>query len=86
MEEDYGMRSDQIVDRFSKINYIILSDPRTDEYAEFEYDEMNGDYIQSDTDLNEGSKLHEFINRRERLAIDPSNKEELEEMGFELEV
>ncbi len=92
MEEDYGMRSDQIVDRFASQPYITLSDPKTDEYVDFDYDDLNEDYIQGDTNLKEGSKLHRFImetnkpDGKVKMAIHPSNKKEIDEMGFELEV
>ena len=88
MEQGMGMRGDQIVDYYASQPYITLSDPKTDEYAEFDYDEMNDDYESyPDTSrVKTGSRLDKFIKDKNRISIHPSNKKEIEEMGFELEV
>ena len=89
MEEDYGMRSDQIVDRFAKVKYITLTDPKTGEYADFDYDDMSDDYetYPDLVDVKEGSRLDKFIKEKTRMSIHPSNKEEIErKYGFEMDV
>jgi len=94
MEERYGKRSDQIVEDFASADYITVRDPKTGEYAEFDFDDGSEGYELNsmESSLKEGSKLDRFIKEtnkpdgKPKMAIHPSNQKEIEEMGFEMEV
>ena len=94
MEETYGKRSDQIVDDFAYSDYITVRDPKTDEYAEFDFDDLMGGYSYNslESSLKSGSKLHRAVTvdggikvGNEIYSFDPDNEKEIEEAGFEIE-
>ena len=96
MEQDYGKRSDQIVEDFArnfKGGYFTIKDPKTGEYADIEYEEDYGYEVLSNN-LKEGSKLHKLLmvdkgiptdRPNIRHSIHPDNEEKFEELGFVVE-
>tara|TARA_R110002020_G_scaffold53057_5_gene148768 strand:+ start:12192 stop:12527 length:336 start_codon:yes stop_codon:yes gene_type:complete len=98
MEEDYGKRSDQIVEDFARNfdgGYFTIKDPKTGEYADIEYEEDYGYEVLSNN-LKEGSKLHKLLmvdkgiksgpnTTFDKYTIHPDNEDKIEELGFVVE-
>ena len=94
MEQDYGKRSDQIVEDFARNfdgGHFTIKDPKTKEYADIEYEEDYGYEVLSNN-LKEGSKLHKLLmvdkgikSGPNTYSIHPSNEDEIEELGFVVE-
>jgi hypothetical protein len=87
MEQEYGMRSAEIVDMFTSGNEEDIEIRDGDEYIDFEYDSMNHMWHYSGifhSKFEEDSKLGKWFKAAGREIVEDDIKEAIK-LGFEVE-
>lgn len=87
MEQDTGMSGADIVSHYASRGGVIITDPKTNESADYEeIDDGDGGQLTLDdwnTHTTEGSRLHKWT--MENKYINEDDIKEAESMGFDVQ-